>query len=368
MHGITRAQFLTGAIATGVGASALPANAAAPRRPFGLTYRGVGYEVADGETPYTSYNAQRMRHDLWTIRYALWASSVSVFGDGVERLRATAERAAQLGLHIWLQPRLGDRPENEILEHLAETGKAAERLRRQGARINLSVGCEFVLFVPGIVPGADALERIKNLLSGKYDRQQMQRRLDRFIRKAAAVGRSVFRGQISYAAAQDDHVDWRLFDIVGIDYYGYFNRHADYVRDLRQYRRFGKPVTIAECGSCTYKGAPQLGGMAWDAVDYNKDPQEVKRGLVRSEQTQARYIATMLSIFESMGFYSATVYEFITPDAPHLSQGRYDLDIASYGIVKPIWKSATNPGPHWHWEPKAAFMAIAKHYAQARWR
>jgi len=195
----------------------------------------------------------------------------------------------------------------------------------------------------------------------------MQRRLDQFIRKAAAVGRSVFRGRISYAAAQDDQVDWRLFDIVSIDYYGYFNRRSDYVRDLRKYRRFGKPVTIAEYGTCAYKGAPQRGGMAWDAVDYNKDPQEIMRGLVRSEQTQARYIANVLEIFETMGFYSATVYEFITPDAPHLSRTRYDLDIASYGIVKPIWKSATNPGPQWHWEPKAAFMAIAKHYAQARW-
>jgi hypothetical protein len=48
-------------------------------------------------------------------------------------------------------------------------------------------------------------------------------RLCRFTARAAAVGRPVFRGRMTYAAAQDEEVDWDLFDIVGIDYYGYFS-------------------------------------------------------------------------------------------------------------------------------------------------
>jgi len=106
-------------------------------------------------------------------------------------------------------------------------------------------------------------------------------------RPPAVVDRSSAGGSVT-ARSPGRSGRWRIIDIVSIDYYGYFNRRSDYVRDLQKIPRFGKPVTIAECGTCAYKGAPQRGGWAWDAVDYNKDPQEIMRGLVRSEQTQAR--------------------------------------------------------------------------------
>lgn len=55
----------------------------------------------------------------------------------VDRLDATVSEAAELGLHIRLQPTLGDRPASEILDHLIETGRHLERLRRRGARYRL---------------------------------------------------------------------------------------------------------------------------------------------------------------------------------------------------------------------------------------
>lgn len=120
---------------------------------------------------------------------------------------------AERGLQVWLQPTLGDVPEKEILEHLAESGRHGERLRRQGAQVTLAVGCEFWLFVPGIAPGADVFERIDNLEKGNFDLAKVQKRLARFTAKAAAVGRSVFRGKLGYAAMQDEtfeNVDWGL--------------------------------------------------------------------------------------------------------------------------------------------------------------
>ncbi|HEV7629264.1 MAG TPA: abortive phage infection protein, partial [Streptomyces sp.] len=148
--GIGRKSFLAGAAAVGVAVAggALPGGGTAAQastgghppdanrpegRRGGLTYRGVGYEVTDGETPDTGWHAHRMRADMLAIRHALHANSVSVFGDGVDRLRVTATEAAERGLHVWLQPRLADRPQAEILDHLAETGRHAEQLRRQGA-------------------------------------------------------------------------------------------------------------------------------------------------------------------------------------------------------------------------------------------
>ncbi|MCX4972339.1 abortive phage infection protein [Streptomyces sp. NBC_00620] len=378
MQEITRARFLGMAAGVG-GAAVLPAAGRASatggggaggasggggRR--GLTYRGVVYEVGEGETPGTAWNPARMRADMRAIDSDLHANSVKVTGYGVERLTATAGEAAERGLNVWLEPTLGDVPEKEILEHLAETGRFAERLRRQGAGVHLSVGCEFWLFVPGIVPGDNVLERIENLMSGNFDPVLMARRLSRFTAKAARVGRSVFGGRLTYAAAQDDDVDWGLFDLVGIDYYSYFRSRNEYVRDLDRFRRFGKPVAITEFGCCTFEGAPEQGGMGWDVVDYTKEPPEIKGELVRSERTQAAYLMDVLSVFESMGLYSAMAFTFVTPDSPHLPQDpRHDLDMASYSIVKPIKDRPGDPASDWHWEPKESFRALARQYGRA---
>ncbi|MEU9335855.1 abortive phage infection protein [Streptomyces sp. NPDC048290] len=369
-HGMSRAAFL-GAAAAGaalVAASAAGARAAhGPRPRPGLRRHGVVYTVGAGETPGTAWSEARMREDVRRIRDDLHADTLDVTGDGVERLTATATAAAERGLHVWLQPTLGDQPPADILEHLAETGRHAEALRRAGASVELSVGCEFWLFVPGIVPGADAIERIRNLMNGTVDPVAMQRRLDRFTARAAAVGRDVFGGRLSYAAAQNDEVDWSLFDIVGIDYYSAHPRPADHRRELSRHLRWGKPVAITEFGCCTYRGAPQGGGMGWDIVDYSKEPPEIKGGLVRSERTQADYIGGLLDVFTSMGLYAAMVFEFLTPDAPHWpGDPLHDLDLASYAITKPLRDRPGDPASDWHWEPKAAFHTVARHYANAK--
>ncbi|SPE62072.1 hypothetical protein SNS2_4394 [Streptomyces netropsis] len=378
--GINRAQFLARAAAVGVaatsGAFLAPGRAGAEGRTAepeprvgngpGLTHRGVCYEVGAGETPQTGWSAARMREDLRVIKDELHAGSITVFGDGIDRLAATSREAAERGLHIWLQPRLGDRPEREILDHLAETGRHAERLRRQGARVHLSVGCEFALYVPGIVPGDNVLERVENMLSGKFDPQLTARRLREFIARSAAVGRSVFRGRTTYGAAHGDEVDWGLFDIVSVNYYGYFPRRADHVRELTGYRRWGKPVAISEFGTCTYVGAPERGGMGWKTVDYSKPEPEVVGDLVRSERTQAAYLTDMLDVFESMDLYAAMVYTFVSPDSPHSSEPRHDLDMAGYSIVKTIRTTGGGATADWHWEPKEAFHALARHYGRAR--
>ncbi len=359
---ISRAGFLAGT--AGVAGTLLMGGAtdAAVRR-GGLTYRGVTYEVTGGDTPGTGWNAARMRGDMRVIKDWLHADSVSVFGDGVARLEATATEAAERGLNVWLQPRLADRPPREILDHLAETGRHAERLRRQGANVHLSVGCEFVLFVPGIVPGANAVERVKNLTTGNFDPVKMMRRLTSFIARAAKVGRSVFGGRLTYGAAQDDEVEWKLFDLVSVNYYSSFPTRARHVKELKKYTRWHKPVVVSEFGSCTYEGAPDSGGMGWDVIDYGKPRPEIKGHLVRSERTQAEYIAGLLDVFESMNLYAALSYTFVAPELPHWANPRYDLDMASYGLVKPIWKRTDEPTANWHWEPKEAFHAMARHYA-----
>ncbi|WP_261989507.1 abortive phage infection protein, partial [Streptomyces sp. uw30] len=341
-EGISRARFLAGAAAVGLAGAVLPSSQAAatgggPKRK-GLKHRGVVYTVGAGETPGTAWSAARMRGDVRVIRDDLHADTIDVTGDGVDRLVATAAEAAERGLHVWLQPTLGDVPEREILDSIAECGRFAERLRRQGASVDFSVGCEFWLFVPGIIPGETVLDRVENLQKGNVDMARMQRRLARFTAKAATVGRSVFHGRLSYAAAQDEEfepVDWNLFDIVGIDYYSSFRQHTDYVRELRRYLRWGKPLAITEFGTCAYVGAPEAGGMGWSIVDYTKEPNEIKGDPVRSERTQAAYLTDLLDVFESMNLYAAMAFEFVTPDAPHRL---YDPD--DYGVLAKLMTAA----------------------------
>jgi hypothetical protein len=364
IRGISRGRFLAvaGAVLAAPFVAGGPAQAGtASSIQRHLRYRGVCYGVGDGEAPATGWTATRMRADLRAVAVDLHATSVCVYGTGVGRLAATAAEAVDRGLHVWLQPRLADVPPANILDHLAETGRAAERLRCQGARVVLSVGCEFVLFVPGIVPGADVLERVQNLLDGNFDPVVMQRRLADFTQRAARTGRSVFHGPLTYGASYDERVDWSLFDIVSANYYGDRPR-----RDLAPHQRIGQPVAVTEFGCCTYQGAAADGGMGWNMVDYTKNPPEIVEGLVRSEHSQARFLTQRLDDFESMGLYAALTYEFVSPDAPHRREPRYDLDMASYSIVRTVWHDPADPAGGWHWEPKIAYHALAERFAAER--
>jgi hypothetical protein len=121
-----------------------------------------------------------------------------------------------------------------------------------------------------------------------------------------------------------------------------------------------------EFGACTFEGAPEQGGMGWNVVDYTKEPPEIKGDLIRSERTQARYLAGALDAFESMNLYSALAFTFVTPEAEHHPEPRYDLDMASYAIVKPIRDRPGDPASDWHWEPKEAFHTLARAYGRSR--
>ncbi|WP_367318417.1 abortive phage infection protein [Streptomyces sp. HUAS ZL42] len=327
-----------------------------------MTYRSVVYEVGEGDTPATGWSAERARRDMLAIRNDLCADSVKVTGDGVERLTRTAAEAAEHGLNVWLEPTLGDVPEREILDHLGETGRFAERLRRQGADVHFSVGCEFLLFLPGIVPGDDVFEKIENLIAGNFDPVYAARRVHDFTARAVTLARSAFHGPLTYAAAEDEEVDWDLFDIVGLDYYGYHRSRSAYIRDLKRHLRPGKPLSIQEFGCCTFVGAPQQGGMGWNVVDHRANPPQIKGNLVRSERTQAAYVTDVLASFEAMSLYAAHAFTFVSPDSPHRPDDpRHDLDMASYALVKPI-EHRSGPCHDWHWEPKAAFHALAGAY------
>lgn len=342
---------------------------------LGLALRGVAYDTGTGflgEENRVRWSRQLMRGEIGAIDRGLHANWVSVFGSSVDRLTETATEALRRGLTVSIQPRAFDQPQAQALEQLRQTACAAERLRRRyDPEVILVVGCEFMLFTPGIIPGADFFERVAYLEKGDFDMAELQRRLDVYLAKSVAVARSNFNGRITYGAASDlERVDWSRFDIVGLDYYSYHERREDHTAELARFRRWGKPILILEFGCCTFTGAPELGGMGWDIVDYDQDPPVVKDGYVRDEQEQADHLTNMLRVFDGEGFLGAAPYTFISPDMPHRPAGppKYDLDVAAFSLCKVIRKRPYDEASPYRWEPKKSFHAVAALYRRSRVR
>ncbi|WP_431040810.1 abortive phage infection protein [Streptomyces sp. P1-3] len=367
-----RAGFLKRAAALGLLAQAGPlalaaeAGADAGRA---LAYRGVCYDTGVNFAPgYLSrevWSRRLLEGELDAIRGGLQCNSVNVFGSSLERLMDTSAAALRRGLHVWLQPRLVDSPQERVLEHLARAAREAERLRRRYGRVTLNVGCEYSIFVPGILPGDSWQERSAALADPGVDFERLARRLNAFVARAAAVARSHFRGRVTYASGAWESIDWTPFDFVGLDYYSYHRQRVGYVKELRGYRDWRKPIVICEFGSTTHKGAAKKGGDGDAIVDWNKPHPEVLGNPVRSEAEQARHIVELLDIFESQRIYAASVYAFIEPVAAYSPDPRYDLDMGSFGIVKAIRKDHENSASPYHWEPKHAFHALARHNREA---
>jgi hypothetical protein len=57
--------------------------------------------------------------------------------------------------------------------------------------------------------------------------------LNRLVRQAADVARADFGGPITYGAKLWEFVDWKPFDIIGLDYYRIPYNRARYVTKLR---------------------------------------------------------------------------------------------------------------------------------------
>jgi hypothetical protein len=336
-----------------------------------LPYRGIGYDTgtAYGPGPLSRevWSRELMEGEIEAISEQLHANSISVYGTDIDRLVDTATVALENDLHVWIQPRLIDRPREATFAHLARTAREAERLREEHAHVGLNLGVESSLFVPGIVPGKTWWDRIPALSARRLDFHAVGRRLDAYLERAAKVARKHFEGEITYSAGpwEVERIDWSRFDDVGIDYYAFHANRAGHVRDLGQLRRLDKPIVVTEFGTNAFVGAPRLEGGGWTIVDYGKTPPEIRGKPVRDERVQADYLLDMLDVFESLDIRGAYVHTFVSPDSPYSTNPRYDYDLASFGIAKAIRKNHWNPASPYHWKPKLAFHALAERYGAA---
>jgi hypothetical protein len=85
---------------------------------------------------------------------------------------------------------------------------------------------------------------------------------------------------------------------------------------------------------------------------------------VRDEGLQARELTDVLSILDGVGVDGAFVFTFVSPTFPYNEDPKYDLDMASYSLVKSYADKHGTTYPDMPWEPKKSFQAVADYFAK----
>jgi hypothetical protein len=269
---------------------------------------------------------------------------------------------------VWFSPSWVDATEQEMLVYLAQCAQAAEQLRQQSSPVIFVIGCELTFFMQGLVDGKTAFERINTfmnpwrLLKSTLVKGAFNKRLNACLTQATAIVRQAFQGQLTYASGPWEAVDWTLFDFVGIDYYRDAKNSSSYRQRLRNYFTHGKPVVILEFGCCTYQGAEEKGSYGWAIVNRNTLPRQLQGTFVRDEQRQARYLRELLDIFREEQVEGAFVFTFVMPSYPYSEDPLYDLDMASYALVKTYVNQTGQTYKEMPWEPKESFRQVASSY------
>ncbi|GAA0993750.1 hypothetical protein GCM10009551_056610 [Nocardiopsis tropica] len=348
-------------------AAAVPDAVPGPRRELGQ--KGVLYDVGSSYLP-GQHSRPRWRPDvvdeeMRVIREDLHCTAVTVFGEDLGRLEEAARLALDRGLYVWVQPRLVDGARQEAVARLARTAEFSERLREEHPeRVGVNVGCELSMFARGIVPGRDfeARTRSLGLLSPLFP--LFNHRLNRLLGELAATARARFGGPLTYGSGTWESVDWTPFDVIGVDYYLDVLTRATYRQGLRRLRATGKPVLVTEFGCCSYEAARYQGGSGGDIMDWDDlDDRRVTGGHVRDERVQAEVIGELLDVYETEDVMGAFVCMFVEGDCRYSPDPARDLDMASFGIVRPPpLESGLSPDDG-HWEPKEAFHTLAARYA-----
>ncbi|GAA2036708.1 hypothetical protein GCM10009839_42150 [Catenulispora yoronensis] len=329
--------------------------------------KGINYDTGffpGGSDSRPDFAPETAREELRVIADDLHCTAVRVSGAIPERLEAAATAAAENGLEVWFAPFPCELSREELLDHLADCARRAERIRAAGAEVVFVAGCETSLFCPGYFDGEDTFARIQTLSNGGpalWSRfPEILGLLNVYLAEAAAVIREHFHGRVTYAAGPWESIDWAPFDFVAVDAYRDAHNRDRYREHVKEFFTHGKPVVATEYGCTTFVGAGDRGGLGWAILDHSEDPPVVAGDYLRSEDEQVSYFSELYDVFEETGFDSAFWFTFATYQARYdAGDPRKDLDLAAYGTVR-----MTGPDtPELNWEPKKVFHAIAERYA-----
>jgi len=333
-----------------------------------LRYNGVCYDVGRvmmGQNWRPAFDAAEVDRELAIIKDDLHCNAVRICGQDLDRLTTAAGLAMDRGLAVWFCPELWDRAEAETLAYIDEAARRAQQVRQgRAGQLVLSVGSELTLFMQGIVDGESVLARLQHptfwdrIRSGAHNI-----RLNAFLAEANAVARRSFKGAVTYASVPLEDVAWDLFDVVCADLYRDVRIRDQFPSLLQRFTGLGRPVVITEFGCCTYRGAADAGGTGWAIVNPDVTPPRWNGVYVRDEGEQAHEISEVLTILGDAGIDGAFVMTFISPLLLTSGDPRYDLDMASYSLVKSYRDRCGDRYRGLPWDPKESFAAVASYYA-----
>jgi hypothetical protein len=326
-----------------------------------MNIKGIDYDLGNfyggGHPTRPTFDRTAVKHDIEVIKRDLHCNAIRLNGKDIERLTFAAECAIDQGLQVWFLPKYVDANVQDTLAYLAEAAQAAEKLRTKSPNVVFVVGCEFTMFLNGILEGANIIERMSNPANwDRIRRGDHNEPLNDFLAKAVTEVHRHFHGALTYASIPAEKVDWSLFDFVGLDHYREVRNRPMYAETPKRYFTFGKPVIITEFGCCAYKGAEDRGARGWEVVDMMASEPQLIDEVVRDEGTQATEIAELLHIFDAAKVEGAFVYTFSAPAETYSDNPKFDFDMANYSIVK-SYADGT-------WEAKRAFDVVAAYYAR----
>jgi hypothetical protein len=309
--------------------------------------RGINYDTGflPGEgLSRKTFAPETVRHEIAVIAGELHCDAVRVSGRDPERLSTAAQYAAAAGLEVWFSPFPVDLPPEQLLPFFVNCAERAEAIRQNGAEVVLVTGCEISAFCSGFLPGETYGDRLRTMATADMEwwvsLGPVQERLNDFLAHVATTVRARFAGRITYASAPWESVDWRPFDVVGIDAYRAAYNADTFRSELRDHFKHGKPVAVTEYGTCAYRGAGERGGMAW----------QVPQGAAPDEDEQVRYLTGLLDVFEEERVDTALWFTFAGYSRSE------ERDVGSYGVVRMLDET--------RWEPKEVFHAMAARYAR----
>jgi hypothetical protein len=340
-----------------------------------MKYKGVNYDVGTitltGGLTRENFDISDVEKEIEIIKADLHCNALRISGLHIERLIKIAEIALQKGLTVWLSPALHYATLENTLRYILENAAEAEKLRLRFPDVIFVLGCELSIFTSGFIKGDTGRKRLQtlfsplSLLKNKIGiHRSYNKRLSKFLLEATKEVREIFHGQITYASGSWEKINWSMFDMVGVDLYRSSFNKAIYADELRNYKRIGRPLCIMEFGCCTYKGAEEKGAIGWAIVDWKKNPPELKGNYERDEKVQSTYLLELLKVFEQEDVFATFVFTFISCNYVYKNHPKYDLDMASYGVVKST-PGIKNPAYYnLQWLPKDAFLALQNHYAK----
>jgi hypothetical protein len=346
-----------------------------------MRLKGVSYDVGRvmGLNWRPDFDPKVIHRELAIIKNDLHCNAVRICGLDIDRLMVSAEDALKQGLEVWLTPEMWDKTQEETLKYIIEAATEAEKLRVQYPdKLVFLVGSEFTLFMQGIVEGDNIVERMahpdfwETIKTGGHNKK-----LNTFLANATSAVRQVFHGKVTYASILWEDVDWSIFDFVGIDHYRMARIKEQYIELLKPAFTHDKPVVITEFGYRTYQGADEsTEGMAGDIVDHkslylhqlpllgNFVKPQIRGSHVRDENFQAKELVDQLIELDKAGVDGAFIMTFVSPINPYDENPKYDLDMASYSLVKSYSKNRHGTTyVDMTWEPKESFKAVAEYYA-----